>query len=138
MIMKYFGSVVDFTQARNADIMRVFRQKIAEVDVIRMPEICRAIAEAPSSRFWVSEQRAANVIAALEAGRPMPLMTASKRDMFMEIYRRYKLLRPKHPNMSLIALATMIVHQPAPKFYFTPRTIEEFICRIRNGYYDRK
>lgn len=118
--------------------MRVFRQKLVEADVIRMDEICRQVAESPSCRFWVSERRAAIVISAMEAGRPVPCMTDSKRQMFAEIFRRYKQMRPCNPDMSVLELASIIVNQTAPKFYFTPRTIREFICRIRNGYYDRK
>lgn len=134
--MKYFGSTVDFTRQRNADIMRVFRKKLAEADVIRMPEIFRQVAESPSSRFWVSEERAAIVIASIQAGRKLPRMTDNKREMFDEIYRRYSLLRSIYPERSIIELATEIVHQPAPKFYFTPRSVGEFVYRIRNGYYD--
>lgn len=136
--MKYFGSTVEFTRQRNADIMRVFRQKLVEADVIRMDDICREVAESPSCRFWVSEARAAIVISAMESGRAVPCLTESKREMFAEIFRRYQVLRPLNPGMSILELATIIVNQPAPKFYFTPRTIREFVCRIRNGYYDRK
>lgn len=136
--MKYFGSTVEFTRQRNADIMRVFRQKLVEADFIRMDDICREVAESPSCRFWVSERRAAIVISAMESGRAIPCMTDSKREMFAEIFRRYQALRLLHPDESLLELATVIVNSPAPKFYFTPRTIREFICRIRNGYYDRK
>ena len=136
--MKCFGSTVDFTLRRNAEIMRVYRQKIAEVPIIHMDEICRLIADSPSSRFWVSERRAAIVISAMEAGRPVPLMTDTKREMFDEIFRRYKELRARFPDASTLELATRIVHQPAPKFYFTPRTVREFVRRIRSGWYDRK
>ena len=137
-IMKYFGSTVEFTRQRNADIMRVFRQKLVEADVIRMDDICREVAESSSCRFWVSEERAAIVISSMESGRAIPCMTESKREMFAEIYRRYKEMRPLNPDMTLLELVSVIVNQPAPKFYFTPRTIREFVCRIRNGYYERK
>lgn len=135
--MKPFGATVEFIQARNADIMRVFKQKILEANVIRMSEITRAVADSPSCRFWVSEERAAIVIASMDTGRKV-CMTENKREMFAEIYRRYKLLRVLYPDKAIIELASIIVNQPAPKFYFTPRTIEEFIYRIRNGYYERK
>ncbi len=136
--MKYFGSTVSFTRERNAALMRVFRRKIAEASVIRMDDICRQVAESPSPRFWVSVERAAIVISAMEAGSGLPpCLTQSKREMFAEIFRRYQSLRPRYPDKSLLDLAAVIVNQPAPKFYFTPRTVREFICRIRNGYYDR-
>lgn len=135
--MKYFGSTVEFTHQRNSDIMRVFQQKLVEADVIRMDEICKAVAESPSSRFWVSEERAAIVISSMEAGRHLPCITQTKREMFAEIYRRYKELKSRYPHKTIIELATVIVNQPAPKFFFTPRSVREFICRIRNGYYEK-
>ena len=134
--MKYFGSTVSFTHERNADIMRVFRQKLVEAPFIRMDDICRAIAESPSSRFWVSAERAAVVIAAMEAGREVPCLTKMKREMFLEIFRRYKKMRPLRPGEPLLDVVAHIVNQPAPKFYFTPRTIREFVRRIRSGWYD--
>ena len=136
--MKYFGSTLEFTRQRNADIMRVFRQKIAEADFIRMDEICRQVAESPSSRFWVSERRAAIVISSMESGRDGPCMTEMKRQMFAEIFRRYREMRSLHPEESLLDLVSAIVIQPAPRFYFTPRTVREFVRRIRSGWYDRK
>ena len=136
--MKPFGSTVDFTRQRNADLMRVFRQKLVEADFIRMDEICRQVAESPSSRFWVSEERAAIVVSAMESGRRLSCMTETKREMFDEIFRRYKEMRLIRPEDSLLDLVAVIVNQPAPKFYFTPRTVREFVRRIRSGYYDRK
>lgn len=134
--MKYFGSTLEFTRQRNAEIMRVVRLRIAEADVVRMPDIFRQVADSPASRFWVSEDRAAIVIAAMLAGRRLPVMTPSKREMFSEIYRRFLILRAGNPSGSIIELASMVVHQPAPKFYYTPKSIGEFYYRIRNGYYD--
>lgn len=116
--------------------MRVFKQKFLAARGVPLPEIYRQVAESPSSRFWVSEDRAAIVIAAMQAGRNVRLTTENKRAMFDEIYRRYLLLRAAHPDKSIIELATVIVHQPAPKFYFTPGSIRVFINRIINGYYD--
>ena len=37
--MKYFGSILDFTRERNADLMRVYRDKLAEASIIVMPVI---------------------------------------------------------------------------------------------------
>ena len=63
----------------------------------------------------------------------MPRMRSNKREMFEEIYRRYLLMRKDYPDKSVYELVTKIVNQPAPKFYLTPRTVGEFIYRIKNG-----
>ena len=136
--MKYFGSILDFTKERNADLMRVYRARLAEASVIVMPVIFELVAQSPASRFWVSEERAAIVISAMVAGKPMPRMRSNKREMFTEIYRRYLVMREACPDKSVYELVTKIVNQPAPKFYLTPRTVGEFIYRIKNGWYDNQ
>lgn len=136
--MKYFGSILDFTGERNADLMRAFRQQLALTRFVIMPEIFERVANSPASRFWVSEERATIVISAMIAGRPMPRMRSCKREMFEEIYRRFVLARREHPDRSVYELVADIVNQPAPKFYLTPRTVGEFIYRIRNGWYDKQ
>lgn len=40
--------------------------------------------------------------------------------------------------MTIKELAAVIVNQPAPKFYYTPRSVGQFISRMRTGFYDRK
>ena len=135
--MKYFGSILDFTKERNDDLMRVFRQKIIEADFIIMPQIFQLVADSPASRFWVSEQRAAIVVSRMLSGKPLSRMRENKREMFEEIFRRFLILRREHPQKSLFELTSIVVNQPAPKFYLTARTAGELIYRIKNGWYDK-
>lgn len=136
--MKYFGSILEFTRQRNDDIMRVYREKLASATVIVMPVIFQLVADSPAARFWVSEERASIVISAMESGRSLPTMRPNKREMFDEIYRRYTLLRQQHPTKTTYELVSTVVNQPAPKFYLTPRTVGEFVYRIKNGWYDNQ
>lgn len=132
---KNFGSIMDFTHQRNADIMRAYREQLARTRNIVLPEIFELVAQSPASRFWVSEKRAAVEMSRMLAGKSFSPMRPNKREMFEEIHRRFLLLRERFPDKSILELTTIIVHQPAPKFYFTPRTIGQFIYRIRNGWY---
>lgn len=136
--MKYYGSILDFTAQRNADIMRVYRRHLKEARFVIMPDIFQLVANSPASRFWVSEERAAIVVSAMLAGRPLPRMRANKREMFEEIFRRFCIERGQNPSASVYELVAKIVNQPAPKFYLTPRTVGEFIYRIKNGWYERQ
>lgn len=136
--MKHFGSTVEFTEARNADLMRVYRSKIAQAKHIVVTDIFREVALSPSRRFWVSEERAAVVIAAMEAGKSIDYMTHNKRLMFEEIYRRYVLARQNDKTTALCRLVADIVNQPAPQFYLTVRSVAEFIYRMKNKWYDRR
>lgn len=137
LVMKYLGSILDFTNQRNAEIVRACRRELAKASFIVMPRIFQLVADSPSSRFWVSEERASIVIGRMIAGKPLPKMRPTKREMFEEIYRRFLIERKRYPDMSIYQLVSIIVNQPAPKFYLTPRTVAEFYSRIKNGYYEK-
>ena len=136
--MKYYGSILDFTQERNQELMRVYQEKLSKAGYIVMPKIFEQVANSPCSQFWVSEERAAIVISTLLAGKVVPNMRRNKREMFDEIFRRFLIVREQYPEKSIYALAIMVVNQPAPKFYMTPRTVGELIYRIKNGWYDKQ
>lgn len=138
MFLKYYGSILEFTEERNRELLRVYGEKLAEASYIVMPEIFEQIANSPCSRFWVSEERAAIVISAMLANKPLPNMRKNKREMFEEIYRRFLILREQYPESSIYSLIIKVVSQPAPKFYMTPRTVGELIYRIKNGWYDKQ
>lgn len=136
--MKYYGSILDFTQERNQELMWVYQEELSKAGYIVMPKIFEQVANSPCSRFWVSEERAAIVISTLLAGKVIPNMRKNKREMFDEIFRRFLIVREQYPEKSIYALAIMVVNQPAPKFYMTPRTVGELIYRIKNGWYDKQ
>ena len=118
--------------------MRVYQEELSKAGYIIMPKIFEQVANSPCSRFWVSEERAAIVISTLLAGKVIPNMRKNKREMFDEIFRRFLIVREQYPEKSIYALAIMVVNQPAPKFYMTPRTVGELIYRIKNGWYDKQ
>lgn len=136
--MKYYGSILDFTQERNQELMRVYQEELSKAGYIVIPKIFEQVANSPCSRFWVSEERAAIVISTLLAGKVIPNMRKNKREMFDEIFRRFLISRGQYPEKSIYALAIMVVNQPAPKFYMTPRTVGELIYRIKNGWYEKQ
>ena len=138
--MKSHGCVMDFVKARNKDVMRAYRHLLAKSKgPVNLLELAGQLVNMPAERFWVSEQRAAIVVSELMRGRPLPLYTRpTKREMYLEILRRYKELRKTNPNASIIDLTTMIVYSPAPKFYMAPRFAMEIIYKVVNGFYERQ
>lgn len=129
--MKKTGSVLDFTEQRNAALLRTMRTRMLESRCICMAEIFREVAESPAERFWVSEERACDVFVKMITGKQLPKMNPNKREMFGEIYRRVLVLFDKRPESSIIELVREVVYSPAPKFYLTPRSVGEYICRIK-------
>lgn len=136
--MKHFGSILEFTRQRNDEIMRVYRYHLSQSDRIFLPCIYELVSDSPASRFWVSEECAANVVSAMMAGKTLPRIRPNKREMFEEIFRRYCILQKQFPDRTISGLVSDVIHQPAPKFYIAPLSIREIIRKIKTGWYDRQ
>lgn len=136
--MKYHGCILEFTDQRNKELMRAFKEVIQEEDFIDINKVSEKLVNKPCSRFWVSEERAMVVMNALFKGRPvLNAMRPTKREMFKEIYHRVIALRKQRPHYSLFELVMHVVNSPAPKFYMLPRSAMATIYKIKNGFYNK-
>ena len=124
--MKHIGSNMEFAQERLENLMRVYDNYITSCEYIKMPEVYKYIANAPADRFYVSDIRASIVVSDMLQGKPLPSMRPQKREMFEEISRRVVKLREQHPTWTLRKLCTVVVEQPAPRFYITPGSAKIF------------
>ena len=136
--MKPHGSHFEFEQQRNDDLMTVYHETIVNADFVRMPDIYEKVANSPSQRFWVSEERAAIVVCAMLRGDKLTNMRPLKREMYNEIFSRVMKLRKQNPATPISKLVAIVVEQPAPKFYITPGSAKVQICKIRKEWYFRR
>lgn len=137
--MKYHGCILEFTEKRNKELMKAFREAIGKRSFLYIKEISEDVVNMPCSRFWVSEERAMVVVAALLKGIPiLDAMRPTKREMFQEIYNRVIELQKQIPNTSIFELVLKAVNSPAPKFYMTPRSAMETIYKIKKGFYKKR
>ncbi len=133
--MKPHGSHFEYENQRNDNLMAVYHEIIVKANYVRMPDIYEKVANSPSRRFWVSEERAAIVVSAMMRGDKLKNMRQLKREMYNEIYKRAMKLREEHPFMPISQLVAIVVEQPAPKFYLTPGSAKVLICKIRKQWY---
>lgn len=136
--MKYKGSDTLFKKQRDNNIMAVYHKLIESNNEIGLKHICEMIVNTPAERFWVSEERAAVVVSAMMKGDKLLTMRQTKREMFYEIYRRIQHLASKHKDLDILELATIVVRQPAPKFYLTPMSARRYIMNARRKWYEER
>lgn len=98
---------------------------------IHYKELSRRLATHPSRRFWVSAETAYVVIKRMLAGATLEAMRDTKRNMYMEIYRRVCKMREENPDKELEDIVDEVVEQPAPSFYITNGTAYVLITRIK-------
>lgn len=115
--MKHLGCKVEFERERIEALMRVFRQEIASCRQINITEVWKRVVETPCERFWISDYRAAIVVASMLRGESIAYMRPTKREMYEEIYRRTVEMIRRFPGRPLLHLVGEVVSQRAPKFY---------------------
>ncbi len=126
--MKPLKSISEFCDQRRQELLLRFREKLAEKSKLTVKRVFEETAQTPASRFWVSEERAANVIYLLDKGeRVLDNMFEEKREMYLEIYRRYLELRKKYPEATVIQLVGEIVNQPAPRHYLSAERVRSLV-----------
>jgi len=136
--MKYPGSISDFTQMRNDELIRAFRKVFAQKTFFDITKDYEQVVNMPCSRFWISEARASIVVSAIMRGQPiLNTMRPTKREMFLEIYNRVLAIREKKPDTPLIDIVFEVVNSPAPKFYMKPRHARNIIYKMKNGHYKK-
>lgn len=136
--MKPVGSRFEYTEERDKDLIRAYREQIALCQTIHLPELLERTVNSPSSRFWVSEGRAAIVISEMIRGDKLEKMNSMKREMFLEIYGRVLNLQRELPTLSIAELVWKILNQPAPKFYITPGSAKVIIHKIKKKWYKER
>lgn len=136
--MKHNGAVMEYAGERMHDLMRAYDEYISSCEYISMPDVYAKIVNMESSRFWVSDIRATQVIYAMMRGVQLKRMRPLKREMFEEIFRRVMALKKKRPELTVRNCCAIVVAQPAPKFYLTPGSAKIMVCKARKKWMQEK
>lgn len=129
--MKHLGSYFPYKKQREVELIRAFRQEIADSKHINMDEIFKRVVLRPCSRFWVSEERAAIAVSSMFRGCDAGITNKLKRNMYSELFRRYKELRLKNKGVPMSRIIYVIVNSPAPQFYLSPSQAKMIINAAR-------
>lgn len=129
----------EYKRERNADLIRAYQQVVRTMPKNSSSlDIYREISKMPSSRFWVSPERAAIVVGKIMKGDDLSSMRPNKRKMFFEIYQRTMKLRERSLKATISELVLEVVSSPAPQFYLTPDSVKVIICKaLKNRFSGR-
>lgn len=133
--MKKQGSVCDYTAARNAELVKNFNAAIRKAEIVDLEKICAQVAASPASRFFISEERAYELIIARRRLGHWPISITMRIEMIEEIARRAENLLRSGKAPTLRDAVHEAVNSPAPKFYLTPRSCRTLVYRtIRDAH----
>lgn len=128
--MKHKGCNFPYAEQRKRELLRAFRIALESSKRVVMDDIFKMVVAYPCTRFWVTEERAFNVVKAMMKGL-MPCPKGEKREMYEEIFSRVKLLKETHPEVSVYLLTQLAVNSPAPRFYLSPSQAKAIINGTR-------
>ena len=101
--------IFEYRSERDRDLLNAYRRQIAQSSgPIQLREVMYRVVNSPSSRFWVSPERAMRVISSMDQGNRLNGMIRNKRIMFREIYRRVH----QTQNSSALSAVTIIRGSP--------------------------
>ena len=135
--MKHKGSTFEYKDERDRDLLRAYREQLMLCETIDLTEVFKKVVLMPSARFWVSEERAAIVIARMFKGDKLESMKPNTREMYEEIFKRVKDMKEHNPEMYLFDILFRVVRQPAPKFYLTPDSAKVITTRIKRELFNK-
>lgn len=123
-----------FLAERNREIMKRYAQIVATTDCKTQNEALSRVVRSPCRRFWVAPERVAKAFYRLRNGGDMSDMTACKRRMYSELYRRYleKIKHEEYRDMSISRICEILVEEEAPEFYLEPETAMDIFIAERN------
>jgi hypothetical protein len=98
------------------------------IDVVKMA------VNSPAKKFYVSEEQATKTISDMLKGKDV-ISRPAKKEMYAEIMRRYNKMRAENQTLKTFDIVSIIVNQPAPKFYIDD---ECAYYTINNYYLNRK
>ena len=126
--MKKAGNTSDFIEERNRELHRNFMEVLRTSRDVPLRDMFKIAASRRSSRFWVSEGRAAIVIGSLmRTGRLPAQMIETRRRMFEEIFRRVQAKMAADPALCMTHAVNAVIYEEAPEFYLTEEGAKSII-----------
>ena len=129
--MRKKGNTFVYREERKNSLLRTYKELLPYVGEIPHDEMLVLITQSPSERFWVSEERALDIIKKMVSGEPITIKRETTTRMFKEILRRVKDLGKRYPNWDLARLVCDVISKPAPEFYITPKSAAVILHRFK-------
>ena len=136
--MRKHGTEPDYIKDRDRALLRAYRRVMDSPTPLYWREIIQRAVESPAERFWCSEEQATCIVRQMLAGKTPTIRTATKREMYEEIYRRVVELRKGKPDMTITDAVFKVVNSPAPKFYLTRQSAYVIIQRAKKECYEER
>lgn len=128
-----------YIDQRDKELYRAFCKAKAEQlknnQKITLPEAVEIARTTPTSRYFVSENRASLIIKKIEKGLDWAFkMNYTKIRMFKHLHMEYRRLMEEYPEDTHEELVTMACACPAQEFYLTQKSAIDILSHIHRNH----
>ena len=132
---KHKGARSLYTSQRDAELHRAFcrakERLLREKGYVLLSEAVDMARLSGTSRYFISEERAASIISNILKGRkPLQTMSETKNRQFRNLYVQYQALKSQFPNLPHLELVVMACASPAKEFYLTHKAATQILSLI--------
>lgn len=111
---------------RARDVLSCFYNHLGNLNT---SDAVSAVAKSPAPRFYISYERARNMISLLERGKQIPISNKNAIAQIEELYRRYKQRVKDRSKRYKYLILSEIIEEQAPSFYLEEESIRYYIYR---------
>lgn len=130
--IKHKGSTSEFKGERERELLAAYKAQLSKRRHKRLDySFWEAVAQTPATRFWVSVDRAVEVIRKLFRGENPNSKSKKNIEMFADLFQVVLKEKEKNPDDKLALLVERAIRTPAPQMYITPNSAKIIISKIR-------
>lgn len=130
--IKHKGSISEFKGERERELLAAYKVQLAKRRHKRLDySFWEAVSKTPATRFWVSVDRAVEVIRKLLRGEKPNSKSKKNIEMFEDLFQVVLKEKEKNPDDKLFLLVERAIRAPAPQMYITPNSAKIIISKIR-------
>lgn len=114
---------LEFKEERDEDFMNVYAEVVhgygKKAPYIKKEALLAEAILSRAKRFYVSPEQAQRIVSRLLRGKTVVFKNDLKKEMYLTILERVKLLSQKEPDVPLSRIISDVIYMPAPRFYIT-------------------
>lgn len=115
------------TRKKRKALYAVYKNGLEEGRFSSMRNACTIIGHQEAPCFFISPERASNLVGRVLAGKPIDNLHKTQQRMVRRLVEDYKLFLSEHPDtrLSRVSIMNILVDRPAPEFYMTAGAVRK-------------
>ena len=118
----------DLRQLRDKDLFKAYEKTLKRLGKkateTKRIDILIMASNSQAQQFYISPYWAMHTVPAILRGEDPNIKSPYRKELVIEIARRYKKLKQEKPDIPMMEAMEKIINTPAPQFYLSPKSVK--------------